>query len=53
MGLLIRVERKVVRGGGSRKKDEEREKGKTEMKKMLRRLKDEMARGGDGIPNEV
>lgn len=40
-------------GGGRREGDVEREIGKMEVERTMRRLKDGKAMGGDRIPNEV
>ena len=54
MGLLGGVEKRVRMGGkGNRRKGEEEGISKEEIRKVLRRLKEGKAMGGDGIPNEA
>jgi len=53
-GLLGGVEWRVVSGaGGKFREDEEEEIGRDEFRRVIRKLKDRKALGGDGIPNEV
>lgn len=52
--LLGNVKWRVVnRAGEEFREDEEEEIGRDELRRVIRKLKDKKALGGDGIPNEV
>lgn len=53
-GLLGGVEWRVVNGAGEEfREDEEEEIEREELRRVIRKLKDRKALGGNGIPNEV